>query len=135
MRIDAALRQGDEVSDRYDPMLAKIVAWGPGRDAALSRMERALEDTVILGIPTNRDFLLATLRHPEFRAGRLSTEFVDEHMGDWAPPSQLPEEVAALAAVAGQERSAATGEAREPGPWRRLGAWRPLADKVTKPWI
>jgi len=129
VRVDGALRQGGEISDRYDPLLAKIITWGPDRRQALARMERALEDTVVLGIPTNRDFLLAVLRHDEFRGGRLSTQFVEEHLHDWSPPEQLPDEVAALAAVASEERMAsgtATGE--EPGPWARLGDWRLLPD-------
>lgn len=129
VRVDGALRQGDVVSDRYDPLLAKIITWGSDREQALARMERALEDTVILGIPTNRDFLLDVLRHDEFRAGRLSTQFVEEHLHDWSPPAQLPDEVVALAAVASEERLASgTAAQDEPGPWARLGHWRLLSD-------
>ncbi len=126
VRVDGALRQGDEVSDRYDPMLAKIIAWGADREAALARMERALLETVILGVPTNRDFLLAILEHEAFRAGRLSTQFIEEHLHDWSPPSQVPDEVVALAAQAGAETAPETRGAREPGPWARLGGWRLL---------
>jgi acetyl-CoA carboxylase biotin carboxylase subunit len=129
VRVDGMLREGDEVSHRYDPLLAKIITYGADRDTALSRMERALEDTVVLGIPTNRDFLLAALRHAEFRSGKLSTQFVDEHLHDWSPASQLPDEVAAMAAVASEERTTtAAGATEEPGPWRRLGHWRLLSD-------
>jgi acetyl-CoA carboxylase biotin carboxylase subunit len=129
VRVDGALRQGDEISHSYDPMLAKVVTWAPDREVALARMERALEDTVVLGIPTNRDFLLDTLRHPEFRAGRLSTQFVEEHMSAWSPPSELPDEVVALAAMAGEERATTVAhDGQEPGPWARLGEWRVLAD-------
>ena len=106
VRVDGALRQGDEISHRYDPLLAKIITWGPEREQALARMERALEDTVVLGIPTNRNFLLDVVRHDAFRAGRLSTQFVEEHLHDWSPPEQLPDEVAALAAVASEGRIA-----------------------------
>jgi acetyl-CoA carboxylase biotin carboxylase subunit len=129
VRVDGMLRQGDEVSHRYDPLLAKIVTWGSDRQQAIARMERALEDTVVLGIPTNRDFLLDVLRHDEFRAGRLSTQFLEEHLHDWHPPEQLPDEVAALAAVASEERlGSGRAHTEEPGPWTRLGDWRLLSD-------
>jgi acetyl/propionyl-CoA carboxylase alpha subunit len=125
--VDSAVREGDEVTSHYDPMLAKIIAWGPDRPATLARMERALEDTVVLGLCTNRDYLLAAVRHPAMRSGDLSTHFVDEHLADWSAPEQLPDEVLALAAMAregGRNAVATTGASREPGPWTRLGAWR-----------
>ncbi len=129
VRVDGALRQGDEISHRYDPLLAKIITWGREREQALARMERALEDTVVLGIPTNRNFLLDVVRHDAFRAGQLSTQFIEEHLHDWSPPEQLPDEVAALAAVASEGRRASrTAAADEPGPWARLGDWRLLSD-------
>ena len=129
VRVDSAAREGDEVSAHYDPMLAKIIAWGPDRGAALARMERALEDTAILGLSTNRDFLLDAVRHPAMRSGDLSTRFVDEHMADWKPAAQIPDEALALATFASERCMPGSGQAgplREPGPWARLGRWRSL---------
>jgi acetyl-CoA/propionyl-CoA carboxylase biotin carboxyl carrier protein len=57
VRVDSALLQGLEVAADYDPMLAKIVTWGPDRASALARLAQALEDTVIFGVVTNVDFL------------------------------------------------------------------------------
>ena len=129
VRVDGALRQGDQVSTYYDPLLAKIITWGRDRGAAGARMERALEDTVVLGVATNRDFLLRIIRHPAFRAGDLSTQFVEEHADDWAGPAQVPDEVLVLAALAG-EGSRSGGRPASPGhagPWQELGPWRLLS--------
>ncbi len=79
LRIDSAVREGSEVSSHYDPMIAKLVAWGPTREVALDRMRRALEDTVVLGIDCNIGFHLRVLAEPDFRAGRFDTHYIDNH--------------------------------------------------------
>ena len=79
LRIDAAVREGSEVSSHYDPMIAKLVAWGPTRTVALDRMRRALEDTVVLGIDCNIGFHLRVLAEPDFRAGNFDTHYIDNH--------------------------------------------------------
>ncbi len=78
--VDSGVEQGAEVSVHYDPMLAKLVAWGETRDDAVSRLRRALEKLVVAGVTTNRDFLVRLLSHPEFEAGRLHTGFIQEHL-------------------------------------------------------
>jgi pyruvate carboxylase subunit A len=60
-------------------MIAKLIVWGPTRDAAVARMRRALREYVIGGITTNIPFHLALLDEPDFVAGRLSTHFIPEH--------------------------------------------------------
>ncbi len=82
LRIDTGVRAGDAVTPHYDPLLAKLVARGPSRAAALARMARALDDTRIEGLSTNRDFLRRLVAHPRFRAGRISTGFVDAHLAE-----------------------------------------------------
>jgi len=130
VRVDGALREGDEVTAFYDPMLAKIIASGRDRAAAAARMERALEETIVLGVPTNRDFLLEVIRHPAFRAGELSTHFIEEQLAGWTPPSVPPDEAVALAALAASSTGAAAGSgaARAGGaiatPWGRMGSFR-----------
>ncbi|PRQ03257.1 Acetyl-/propionyl-coenzyme A carboxylase alpha chain [Enhygromyxa salina] len=79
LRVDAAVREGCEVSSHYDPMIAKLVAWGPTRAVAIERMRRALEDTVVLGIECNIAFHLRVLAEPDFRAGRFDTHYIDRH--------------------------------------------------------
>ncbi len=82
VRVDTAYREGDVVTPFYDPMIAKIVAHGADRAAAISRMVYALESLQVEGIVTNRDFLLACLRHGEFQAGNVYTRFIDDLHGD-----------------------------------------------------
>ena len=129
VRVDAAAREGDEVSSYYDPLIAKIITWGPDRAAAIARMERALHDTIILGTSTNRDFLLEVIRHAAFRDGDLNTHFIDEHLPRWSPMEQVPDEALALALLAtsaGAPAAAAGGRRSDPGPWGRMGRWRSL---------
>ena len=85
LRIDAAYAEGNTITPYYDPLIAKIVASGADRAAAIARAVAALEATDVAGLNTNRDFLLACLRHPEFASGRVHTGFIDTHLEDLAP--------------------------------------------------
>ncbi|MFN0150921.1 MAG: acetyl/propionyl/methylcrotonyl-CoA carboxylase subunit alpha [bacterium] len=76
VRIDSGVRAGDLITPRYDSLLAKIIVHAETRDAAARRMERALAETILLGIPTNIDFLSALVRDDDFRRGRTSIEFL-----------------------------------------------------------
>ena len=75
-------REGDEVTFFYDPMIAKVIAHGPTRDAAIGRMIDALDAIEIEGLAANVAFLRATMRHSEFRAGNVFTGFVDRFKAD-----------------------------------------------------
>jgi geranyl-CoA carboxylase alpha subunit len=79
VRIDHGLGSGCAVSPFYDPMLAKVIAHGATREEARRRAIAALEDTVALGLVTNRSFLIAALRHPAFAAGEATTAFVSRY--------------------------------------------------------
>lgn len=76
VRVDSSLLPDAEVGTTYDPMLSKVIAWGQDRDAALSALDRALGETVILGVTTNLRFLRALINHPDVRAGKLDTGLV-----------------------------------------------------------
>src|SRR5262249_31336984 len=76
VRYDAGVAAGTEVSIHYDPMLAKIIAFGSARDEAVRRLSGALERLGVAGVTTNRDLLLAVLRHPAFVAGEIDTHFI-----------------------------------------------------------
>ena len=65
------------VTSDYDPMLAKVAAWGPDRATALRRLDAALADTVVLGVTTNVSFLRGLLADPDVQAGRLDTGLVE----------------------------------------------------------
>jgi acetyl-CoA/propionyl-CoA carboxylase biotin carboxyl carrier protein len=101
VRVDSSLRAGSTVSTLYDPLLAKVVAWGPDRDAALRRLRRALSGTAVLGFATNIAFLSDLLAHPDVVAGHLDTGLVDrlaeQPRADGGRP---PAHVAAAAALA-----------------------------------
>ena len=79
VRVDSSLIGPATVSPNYDPMIAKLITYAHERDAALDRMRRALSEYVISGIRTNIPYHLALMSHPEFRAGRYSTHFIDDH--------------------------------------------------------
>jgi 3-methylcrotonyl-CoA carboxylase alpha subunit len=117
VRIDAGVTEGSEVSVHYDPLLAKLIAWGETRDAARRRALAALRSYPILGIRTNIAVLIALLEHPRFIAGSLDTGFLDAEGG--AIRARLreapPPIVEAVAAAARATAPDATG-ARMAGP-------------------
>jgi acetyl/propionyl-CoA carboxylase alpha subunit len=77
IRIDAGYREGDEITPFYDPMIAKLIAWGEDRDAARARAAEALRAMRIEGIRNNREFLIACLEDTLFAAGDVHTGFID----------------------------------------------------------
>ncbi len=99
IRCDHGLSDGLVISPHYDPMLAKLIAHGPDRQTALRRLARGLEDTVILGLTTNRRFLLGLLAHPTMVAGEVRTDFLasPEAAGLLDPPPPSSEILAAAA--------------------------------------
>lgn len=86
IRVDSGLKQQDSVSIYYDPMLAKIIAYGENRALAARRLIHALESTTLLGLTGNREFLRDILRHPAFQSGDLSTSFLERHFSNWTLP-------------------------------------------------
>ncbi|MFT7219489.1 MAG: propionyl-CoA carboxylase alpha chain [Candidatus Azotimanducaceae bacterium] len=75
-RYDSGIESGNLVAPEFDPMLVKVIVHAPTRREAAARLARALETTTIQGLTTNRDFLTATLRHPEFLSGNTTTDFI-----------------------------------------------------------
>ena len=82
VRNDSGVREGDEISMFYDPMIAKLCAWGETRDAAVDGMARALEDTHIHGVGHNIPFLAAVMDQPRFRSGNISTSYIKDEFPD-----------------------------------------------------
>lgn len=99
-RTDAGINAGGEVSPYYDPMLAKIIAYGASRAEACRKLIAALGDTVLFGTRTNRDFLIDALGRPTFLAGEATTAFIAETWPDesYAPPEPTSADYA-LAAI------------------------------------
>jgi len=131
VRFDSGITAGSRVGVEYDPLLAKISTFGATRDEARTRMLTALRETVLLGVVTNRDYLLAVVAHPAFAKGATHTEFLAEHFTGWTPPvGRHRDTAAALAALAlGGPAPRTDDGARlgttEPSPWETLGGWRP----------
>jgi len=123
VRVDAAVRPGQAVTAHYDPMLGKIIAWGPSRTDAIERLDAALAETVLLGVDANTSFLRRLLADPAVRQGDLHTGLIDALTAD-APPA-APDEVARAlldaAAVALAADAAATADAHA---WQRESGWR-----------
>lgn len=76
VRVDSGIEAGSSIGVEFDPMVAKIIAHAPTRREAAAKLTRALEATRIQGIAHNRDFLVATLRTPEFLRGETTTDFI-----------------------------------------------------------
>ena len=86
IRVDHGVVEGQQVSASFDPMIAKVVAYGESRDEALRRGREALRNTVLLGTVTNTAFLERVLAHPEFAPGKTHTGFLEEHADALAVP-------------------------------------------------
>ncbi|WP_308799876.1 acetyl/propionyl/methylcrotonyl-CoA carboxylase subunit alpha [Agromyces silvae] len=145
VRVDAGLREGQAVTAHYDPMLGKVIAWAPTRAAALDRLDRALADTVVLGVDTNTGFLRRLLADPAVRRGDLHTGLIDglgDAGGTDAASTATTAPVAAVAAEA-----LVSADAPEPGAhaWQAARGWSvsgpravhvrlvPVAGPVTEP--
>ncbi len=99
VRTDTAIYTGYTVPPYYDSMIAKLIVWALTWEDAVSRGERALEDMVVHGIRTTKPYYLEILRHPEFRAGRFTTSFVNDHpeLTEYTDKRRKEEFAAALA--------------------------------------
>lgn len=80
IRIDSSLQTGLEISSDYDPMLAKVIAWGPDRQSALDKLDTALGRYTVLGVGTNVEYLRLLINDDDVRAGRLDTTLIDRKM-------------------------------------------------------
>ncbi|HZB93245.1 MAG TPA: acetyl/propionyl/methylcrotonyl-CoA carboxylase subunit alpha [Stellaceae bacterium] len=135
LRVDTGVREGDAVGVHYDPMIAKVIAWGDDRDMALNRLAAGLARYRIAGLATNRDFLLRLARHPAFAAGAIDTGFIERHRAALIPPP-APAPRLALAAVSlvllrdqWDAAARAAGRAGDPhSPWHRRDFWRLAGD-------
>jgi acetyl/propionyl-CoA carboxylase alpha subunit len=124
VRFDAGIRSGQPVTPAFDSLLAKLIVWDDSRTRCVAALERALTDLVILGVPTNVDYLSRVVRHPEFIAGRLHTGFLTEHAGALSAPDISKETEAALviaAALADADFRRAAFDV--PEPHASIGKW------------
>lgn len=90
VRIDSGITTGQEISPFYDPMVAKVIAWGPSRETARQRLVDALKETLLFGSKTNKSFLIDVLEKKSFSDGLATTafigaEFTDDDLAECAP--------------------------------------------------
>jgi acetyl/propionyl-CoA carboxylase alpha subunit len=125
VRVDAGVAEGQQITVHYDPMIAKVITSGESRAAAWARAVMALRDFEILGLRHNISFLLALLDHPDVRASRTHTRFIEEHLVEFTKPqsdAQTHEQVALAALLGVPAVTGAPGHV--PGaldPWTTLG--------------
>ncbi|MGP5257574.1 ATP-binding protein [Glutamicibacter ardleyensis] len=118
LRVDSSLRDGLEISAHYDPMLAKLIAWGENRTEAVSRLDRALCRCVVLGVLTNSEYLRLLLADADVAAGRLDTNLIERKMHEFSFRSPGARELALAAHLEhGRLHTADT-------PWTRRDGWR-----------
>jgi len=123
VRTDSGIAEGSTVPPFYDTLLAKLIVWGPDRPTAIERMARALGEMRIVGVRTTLAVLGRLVAHPDFRAGRLSTAFLERVMSELrAAPGRLASIALIAAVLAEYERvgRATLPRASEEGP----SAWR-----------
>jgi acetyl-CoA carboxylase biotin carboxylase subunit len=135
-RIDSGIALHQEVTPYYDPILAKLISYGATRQEALLRLQALLRDYTILGVTTNRQFLLDVIASPAFAAGETDTAFLERHFAAWQPQAVVSDEILALTALGdflqrhGQLTGApaaptpATSETVSTTPWQRYDGWR-----------
>jgi 3-methylcrotonyl-CoA carboxylase alpha subunit len=131
LRTDTGVEAGASISPYYDPMIAKLIAWGDDRRAALARLAVALDEVEIAGLQTNVEFLARTVRCRAFAAAQLDTGLIERSRAELFPPrATLADDVLAAAAHAellaeedaARERAAASSDPHSP--WNRVDGWR-----------
>ncbi|GHG94424.1 acetyl/propionyl/methylcrotonyl-CoA carboxylase subunit alpha [Streptomyces lanatus] len=131
IRTDSGLSEGTEVGSLYDPMLSKVIAYGPDRATALRKLRAALAETVTLGVQTNAGFLRRLLAHPAVVAGELDTGLVERVVDDLVA-TDVPDEVYEAAAAVRHQALRPKGEGwtdpfSVPSGWRLGGTPRPAS--------
>ena len=123
VRVDSGLADGLDVAVDYDPMLAKVIAWGADREAARRRLVTALRQTVVLGFETNLEFLRLLLETPAVARGDLDTGLIAREF-DALPFADATPRTFAEAAVLLDADARPAGGASASGPWTRRDGWR-----------
>jgi 3-methylcrotonyl-CoA carboxylase alpha subunit len=130
VRVDTGYRAGDEVTPFYDPMLAKVIAWGEDRDRARRTLLAALARCEVTGVTTNAAFLERVVAHEAFASGRVDTGLVAEHRAALltaeppaAPDTLIAAAVAEYRAVEAAPAAAAATSSDPYSPWNAADAW------------
>jgi 3-methylcrotonyl-CoA carboxylase alpha subunit len=135
VRVDTGVRQGDEVSMHYDPMIAKLIIWDHDRNRAVRRLQQALVDFQVVGVNANIGFLAAVASHPAFAAAQLDTGFIERHRKELFPETGTASDrilaLACLDVLLARCREAATTAcaSNDPhSPWHGTNGWQLNSD-------
>lgn len=140
-RLDSGFVSGNEVGTHYDAMLAKVIVWGPGREAAFRSLAGILERSRIHGLVTNRDLLVRILRDEQVLSGRVGTDFLESFDLAGAPRDDLRLRQAATVALAERDRADRRVQPGIPVAWRNVVSQpqrtvlaRPDGEELTVEW-
>jgi 3-methylcrotonyl-CoA carboxylase alpha subunit len=129
VRIDTGVREGDEITPYYDPMIAKLIVHGPSREAALARLRAALAQYHVAGVSTNVEFLSRLVTAPSFVEGRLDTALIERERLHLFPPAEEPADafwdLAARAALRVPDDT--------DSPWGDVSGWRLNGGRASRP--
>lgn len=122
-RIDSGVNVGSEISVHFDPLIAKIIVHGPSFSEATKSMQQVLDQTLIFGVTTNLPFLRKIIKNPDFIAGKMHTQYVEQNLKQLLP--HYPELNAQILTTACQLRLAKRAEtATSTSPWQQMNCWR-----------
>jgi 3-methylcrotonyl-CoA carboxylase alpha subunit len=125
LRFDTGVAAGSRISLYYDSLIAKLIAHGADRDAALSRLGTGLSDLTLLGIPTTQAFLRDAVRHPLFASGKATTRFIETAFpGGWKPDGDQLLQLRAAACVIWARLDTRPATPDWVNPWNRRSAVR-----------
>jgi 3-methylcrotonyl-CoA carboxylase alpha subunit len=123
-RIDTGVREGDEITPNYDPMIAKLIVHAPTRTQALAKLADALDEYAVIGFANNVEFLQRTARHPAFQAAEIDTGFIARHSDALLLPLPKPSDAALAACALVELNNVRVANANERSPWARAdGFW------------
>lgn len=140
IRIDSGIESGNEITQFYDPMIAKMIVYGENRPAAIARMQEALARTAVFGVKTNAPLLYDIVTHPAFQDGETYTSFLTEHhlIGDTSAQFEAAPDDALIAAAwydmtrngtwENMNNGYAAASSRAYSPWATLGPWRMIGE-------
>jgi 3-methylcrotonyl-CoA carboxylase alpha subunit len=130
VRVDTGVRCGDEISQYYDPLVAKLIAWGEDRPAALRRLRGALDEYQVVGVTTNVDFLRRLTAHAAFAEARLDTGLIASNHAALFPARVAPSDRMLASAALGEwlalrdAAAAAAIASNDPhSPWQEVDGW------------